>query len=166
MPLLYLMRHGIAIDREEPDCPPEAERYLTAKGIEKTRDAARGLLKLAVKPDVLLTSPYLRAVQTAEIVCEALGLRASKLRRTNALLPEAEPGEILRELHRLRARDSICFGHAPNMDLVIALALGSPRPVTVLKKAGTACLEVGSFSAGRGSLLWLAPPKVLRLAAG
>ncbi len=72
--LLYLMRHGIAIDREDPDCPPEEERYLTSKGIARTRSAAKGLSAMNVKPTQLLTSPYVRAVQTGEIVCEVLDL--------------------------------------------------------------------------------------------
>lgn len=162
MTRLYLIRHGIAIDREDPECPPEAERYLIPKGVQKTREVARGLRELGWKPDALLTSPYLRAVQTAEIFCEALGLRASKLRRTDALLPESEPAVLFRELSRLRAAEVLCFGHAPNVDLVIAHALGAPRAVTTMKKAGVACLELSSFAAGRGSLLWLAGPKMLR----
>src|SRR5581483_8354066 len=81
---LYLMRHGIAIDREDPDCPPDPERFLTPKGIQRTRAAARGLRALRVKPAALLTSPYVRAVQTGEIVCEVLGLDAKQLRTTDA----------------------------------------------------------------------------------
>ena len=69
---LYLMRHGIAIDREDVDCPPEPERYLTPKGIQRTRAAARGLRDLRIKPASLLSSPYVRAVQTGEIVCEVV----------------------------------------------------------------------------------------------
>ena len=65
---LYLMRHGIAIDREDPDCPSDPERYLTPKGIQRTRAAARGLRALRVKPTALLTSPFVRAVQTGEVV--------------------------------------------------------------------------------------------------
>ncbi len=76
---LYLMRHGIAIDREDPDCPPDPERYLTPKGIQRTRAAARGLRALRVKPTALLTSPFVRAVQTGEIVCEVLGLDSKQL---------------------------------------------------------------------------------------
>jgi len=163
---LYLMRHGLAIDQEDPECPPEAERYLTTKGIEKTRAAAQGLARLGIQPDGLLTSPYLRAVQTAELVCEALALPPAKLRRSDALLPEADPGDLFRELGRLRSREIICFGHAPNLDLVIAHTLGAGRTVTHLKKAGIAYLELASFSSGKGSLIWLAPPRLLRLAAG
>jgi phosphohistidine phosphatase len=160
---LYLMRHGIAIDREDPDCPPEAERYLTPKGVAKTRAAAQGLRALGVKPDTVITSPYLRAVQTAEIACEALRFRPAKLRRSDALLPEADPAQILRELARIRPREVLCVGHAPNLDLVIAHALGSERTVTTLKKAGVACLDLTSTH--RGTLLWIYPPRALRTLA-
>lgn len=163
---LYLMRHGIAIDREDPQCPPEPERPLTREGIEKTRAAARGLRALGIKPAALLTSPYLRAVQTAELAGEALGLRAFKLHRTDALLPEAEPAALFRELARLRVPEIICFGHAPNMDLLIAHALGTARTFTAMKKAGVACLDFSTFATGRASLLWLMTPKSLRLMAG
>jgi phosphohistidine phosphatase len=166
MTRLYLMRHGIAIDREERACPAEAERFLTEEGVKKTRAAALGLRRLEIQPRALLTSPYLRAVQTAELTCEALGLPATKLQRTDGLLPEAEPATLFRELARLRTPEIICFGHAPNLDLVIAHALGTPRPVCALKKAGVACLDISSFAAGRGSLVWLLTPKALRQMAG
>jgi len=61
--ILYLVRHGIAVDREDPQAPSEPERPLTAKGVQKTRAAALGLQSLHVKPDVLITSPYVRAAQ-------------------------------------------------------------------------------------------------------
>lgn len=163
---LYLVRHGIAINREDPDSPPEAERFLTEKGIQKTRAAAEGLKALELEPAALLTSPYLRAVQTAEIFCEVLGLRSLKLRRTDALLPEAAPADLFRELRRLHAREVMCFGHAPNLDLLIAHAAGAPRQITELKKAGVACLALPGHAPGQGSLVWIATPKMLRSAAG
>src|SRR6202012_5881267 len=82
---IYLVRHGIAIDREDPDCPSEAERYLTPKGIQRTRQAARGLRELGVKPAALLTSPLVRAVQTGEIFCDVLGIDPKQLHATDAL---------------------------------------------------------------------------------
>src|SRR5579864_7790946 len=99
---LYLMRHGIAIDREDADCPPDPERYLTPKGIQRTRGAARGLRALRVKPTTLLTSPYVRAVQTGEIVCEVLGLDSKQLRTTDSLRPEAKPIRLTEDLARLQ----------------------------------------------------------------
>lgn len=160
---LYLMRHGIAINRDDPSCPPEADRPLTPKGIERTRAAARGLAELGVHARIMLTSPFLRSVQTAEIVCEVLGYPVKRLRRTDGLKPEAKPAQLLAEVARLKADSVMCFGHAPNLDLVIAQALGSGSVITALKKAGVACLEFESYDAPRGLLLWLHTPKSLRL---
>jgi phosphohistidine phosphatase len=158
---LYLMRHGIAIDREDPDCPPDPERYLTPKGIQRTRAAARGLRALRVKPAALLTSPYVRAVQTGEIVCEVLGLDPKQLRTTDVLKPEAKPTRLVEELGRLGG-EVICFGHAPQMDEFIAHALKATAPFTALKKSGAACLDIDSLAPLRATLFWVLTSRVLR----
>ena len=62
---IYVVRHGIAIDREDPKCPPDPERYLTEEGIEKTKRVAAAVAALSATPDLLLSSPYVRATQTA-----------------------------------------------------------------------------------------------------
>src|SRR5580658_11161824 len=95
---VYLMRHGIAIDRQDPDCPPEAERYLTSKGVDRTRDVAKGLRELRIRPSAFLTSPYVRAVQTGEIVCEVLHLDPKELRATDSLKSETKPARLVEEL--------------------------------------------------------------------
>src|SRR5690348_7670072 len=158
---VYLMRHGIAIDREDPDCPPDPERYLTPKGIQRTRAAARGLRALRVKPVALLTSPFVRAVQTGEVVCEVLGLDPKQLRTTEALRPEAKPARLAEELNRLTG-EVICFGHAPHMDEFIAHALKATAPFTALKKSGLACLDIDSLAPLRATLFWLLTSRVLR----
>src|ERR1700723_2395646 len=107
---VYLMRHGIAIDREDPDCPPEAERYLTPKGVDRTRDAAKGLRELRVRPSAVLTSPYVRAVQTGEIVWEVLHVDPKELRAKDCLKPEAKPARLAEELNKLTDDEVICFG--------------------------------------------------------
>jgi len=160
--LLYLMRHGIAIDREDPECPPEPERHLTPKGIDKTRAAARGLRTLKMNPDLVLTSPYLRAVQTAEIVCVALEIPVAHIRHTDTLLPGASPQMLIEELSKSKAEEVICFGHAPNLDEVIARAVHAPKTFTELKKAGIACLELDSISPLEGRLVWLLTARSLR----
>ncbi|HEX2712017.1 MAG TPA: histidine phosphatase family protein [Candidatus Acidoferrales bacterium] len=160
--LLYLVRHGIAINRKDPDCPPEPERYLTPKGIEKTRAAAAGLRAIGIEPDTVLTSPFLRAVQTAEIFCAALGIPIGKIRRTDALKYGSLPVHLFEELARLKADEVMCFGHAPHLDEVIAYAVRAPGAFTALKKAGAACLEVESLSPPKGMLLWLHAAKTFR----
>ncbi|HKV27828.1 MAG TPA: histidine phosphatase family protein [Candidatus Acidoferrales bacterium] len=162
---VHLFRHGIAIDRDDPDSPPEADRFLTPKGVSKTEAAARGLHALGIKPSLVLTSPLLRAVQTAEIACKALGYPVKKLRYTDALKPEAKPAELFKELSGIKVNELVCVGHAPNLDDVIAYAIGGRSPFTSLKKAGLASLEVKTFSPPQGSIVAIYSPKALRFLA-
>lgn len=159
---LHLMRHGIAMDRDDPLCPAEAERPLTPEGLKKTEEVARGMKKIGIEPEIVLASPYLRAVQTAEIACAALKIDSKKLVRTDALLPSAKPAQLLEELAKLKVNEALCCGHAPNLDLVIAYALGSRSTITELKKAGVASLEIESFAPPKAKLLALYTPRLLR----
>jgi phosphohistidine phosphatase len=162
---IYVVRHGIAIDREDPKCPPDPERYLTEEGLEKTKRVAAGVAALSAAPDLLLSSPYVRAMQTAEIFAAALDYPKQKIRRTDLLLPGAEPTLFFRELVKDKQSSTLfIFGHAPQLDDVIATALGSKHHITSLKKAGVALLELKRVSPPSGQLLWLAPPKLLRRA--
>ena len=160
---LYIVRHGIAIDRQAPKAPAEAERFLTEEGKDKTQDAAKGFAKLEVTPDVFFSSPYVRAMQTAEIFAAALEYPKAKIRRTDLLLPTADPAMFFREL--AKDKDSavvIVFGHAPQLDDLLATALGSRHQITALKKAGAALVELKRISPPAGELVWLATPKILR----
>ena len=160
---LYIVRHGIAIDRQAPKAPAEAERFLTEEGKDKTQDAAKGFAKLEVRADVFFSSPYVRAMQTAEIFAAALEYPKAKIRRTDLLLPTADPAMFFREL--AKDKDSavvIVFGHAPQLDDLLATALGSRHQITALKKAGAALVELKRISPPAGELVWLATPKMLR----
>jgi phosphohistidine phosphatase len=159
--ILYIVRHGIAMDRADPKCPPEPERPLTAEGVKKTREAALGLKSLGVKPDAFITSPYVRAAQTAEIFAETLGFALEKIRASELLKPSGNPSEFVKEVARLRAKEAMCFGHAPNLDQLISHLAGGRGVFTELRKAGVACFERGA-SDGRWDLVWLLTPKVLR----
>jgi phosphohistidine phosphatase len=162
---LYVVRHGIAIDREDPKCPPDPERYLTEEGIEKTKRVAAGVAALSASPDLLLSSPYVRAMQTAEIFAAAFDYPKQKIRRTDLLLPGSEPTLFFRELAKDKQTSTLfIFGHAPQLDDIIASALGSKHHITSMKKAGVALLELKRISPPNGQLLWLAPPKLLRRA--
>lgn len=158
---LYLVRHGIAVDPTDPKSPPDPERPLTAKGVQKTRAAALGLRALGAKPDILITSPYVRAAQTAEIFAEALAFPPEKIRASEELIPTGNPGEALKEISRFRAKEVMCFGHAPHMDQMIAQLAGGRGVFTSLKKAGVACFEQ-TASQGRWELRWILTPKMLR----
>ena len=162
---LYVVRHGLAIGREDPKCPPDAERYLTEEGVEKTREVARGVAALGATADLFLSSPYVRAMQTAEIFADVFEYSKQKIRRTDLLLPGGEPSLFFRELSRDKRSSAIfCFGHAPQLDDLIATALGSKHHLTSLKKAGVALVELRRVSPPSGQLVWLATAKLLRRA--
>ena len=163
MMLVYLVRHGISMDREDPKCPPDTERPLTPKGMKRSHAAALGLLAMKVKPDAVLTSPWLRAVQTAEIFCEVMGFSSKRIVRSDALKGTATPAELLRDLAKMKAKVVLCFGHEPHLHLVIGQVLHTGARITELKKAGVACVELERISPPQGQLLALYPPSTLRL---
>jgi len=160
---IYVVRHGAAIDRDDPKCPPEAERYLTEEGIAKTKEVAKGVTALGITADLLMSSPFVRAWQTAEIFAGAMGYAKQKIRKTNLLLPGADAGTLFRELAKDKDASNIfLFGHGPQVDDIVALALGARKACTALKKSGVAVLELKRVSPPIGELLWMAPPKLLR----
>ena len=162
---LYIVRHGIAIDREGPKCPPEAERYLTEEGVEKTKQVAEAVAALGIQADLMFSSPYVRATQTAAIFASELEYSKQKIRRTDSLLPGAEPGAFLRELAREKDVSTVlCFGHAPHVDGLLAAAVGASRHITSMKKAGVALVELKRLSPPNGQLVWLITPKLIRKA--
>jgi len=162
---LYIVRHGIAVDREDPKCPADPERYLTDEGMEKTRQAAGGVAQIGAVPDLMLTSPYLRALQTAELFAAALEYPKQKIQKSDLLLPGVEPLLLFRELSRNKDLSTVyIFGHAPHLDDVIATAVGSKHHISALRKAGAALVELRRLVPPSGELLWLATPKLLRKA--
>jgi phosphohistidine phosphatase len=160
---LYIVRHGIAIDREDPKSPAEAERYLTEEGIAKTKQVAKGIAALGVHADLMVSSPYLRAMQTAAIFASALDYPEHKIRQSESLLPGAEPVAFLRELAREKNASSVfCFGHAPHVDGLLGATVGAPRHITSMKKAGVAFVELKRVSPPNGQVVWLVTPKLFR----
>jgi len=161
--LLYLMRHGIAQDRDDPEAPPDPDRQLTRKGAQRTREVARGLAALGVDPGAVLSSPYLRAVSSAQIAAHELGYSEDDVAQTDSLLPDCDPAHLFRELAGIAAGEVLCVGHAPSLDEICAYALGGGRgPLTRLKKAGVACVTIDDVAQPRGTLLWLLEPGMLR----
>ena len=169
------MRHGIAVDRHDPLCPPDVERPLTLDGKNRTESAARGLKALALKPRVILTSPYLRCVQTAKIVAQTLGVAKKFVVALEPLAPDADPRTLWPELERLGEGPVLCVGHGGALEPAAGVALGLPTltPDTPdgpdlafrtlhLKKAGALQLEVLFAPALSARLNWLLSAKLLR----
>jgi len=126
---------------------------------------AKGVAEIGGLPDLMLSSPYVRAVQTAEIFASALEYPRQKIQKTELLLPGAEPLQLFRELSKGKDNSVVfVFGHAPHLDDLIATGVGSKHHITALKKAGVAMLELRRLAPPNGEIVWLAIPKLLRKA--
>lgn len=160
---LTLFRHGIAIDQADPQCPTDPERQLTAVGRRRTRAASEGLRFLGVSPELVVTSPYVRAAQTAEIACQVLGYPKSRIETRDDLVPFGNAHRMLASLADVPRAEVLCVGHNPNLADLLAVSLGEPdRHVASLRKAGAACIELVEPGRAPGRLLWLLEPRALR----
>ncbi len=159
-----LFRHGIAMSTEDPACPADPDRPLTEEGVERTRRAALGLRTLRVAPDLIISSDYVRALETARITAEVLDVSPREnLVRSAALHPTSDPREFLELLDRTPCNDLLCVGHNPNLSGLLSELVGvSRRPFTWLKKAGAARIDLGLDARPPGRLVWLMEPKILR----
>ena len=160
---LYLIRHGIAADRL--DGQKDEERGLTEEGAGKTKQVAKKLRELEIGFDLILTSPLLRARQTAEILRSA-GL-SGKIEESGYLAPDGDISSWLLILERWcdgGGRSLALVGHQPDLgNWAEILVWGEARQGLVLKKAGIIGLllpETGT-AAGRCSMFWLSSPKLL-----
>lgn len=166
---LYILRHGIAVEPGTPGIPDD-ERPLTPKGRRRMHQVARGLRRLDLGLDRIVTSPLPRARETAEIVAEELD--AEDLPETADVLRAGSDAQAIRNWLRERTEDRLMIvGHNPGLtDLVTLLVLGGvngPRPrVYELKKGGIAALRPSADSGDRFDLTWAATPRLIRRLTG
>jgi phosphohistidine phosphatase len=168
---LYLMRHGIAADLGEGGVLKDADRPLTLEGRARMKQAADGVRKLDLKFNVILTSPYLRARQTAEVVAEVLDLQ-HKVKILDSLAPgrafiegEGKHAEIFLELGAYQFDRALLVGHMPDLSELASFLLTGNRNLNIEFRKGSLCaLEIASLPPrGPGLLRWLMTPKQLRL---
>jgi phosphohistidine phosphatase len=163
---LFLLRHAPAVERGARGFENDSARPLTPKGRRQMRKTAAALKKLAPPFDLILSSPCLRARQTAEIVAAGLKLK-KRLKFSNALAPGGGAALLLRQLGREKpAPDKILLvGHEPDLSrLVSLLTAGGPQLQLDFKKGGLCKLEAGKLRAGKcAALAWLLTPKQMKL---
>ncbi|HEY7320947.1 MAG TPA: phosphohistidine phosphatase SixA [Candidatus Binatia bacterium] len=164
---LYLLRHGIAVAADQSGEQSDGERPLTPKGIKRMRRAARGLSRLKIAFDAILTSPLVRARQTADIVAEALGLEA-ELKEISELTPESSVDRLLSGINRFHnSKHLLIVGHNPLLSDAFAFFAAGKKDMALdieLKKGGLCCIEVdGLPPSAPGTIQWLLTPKQLRL---
>ena len=159
---LLIVRHAIAFDRDRDRWRDDAERPLTPAGMRRARKAAAGLKSFAQRPDRLLTSPLLRARQTARILTEVAGWPAAE--ETRSLAPGEPALAILGLLSQGRSKLTAVVGHQPDLGHLLGVCLLGDGGLPIeMKKNAVACVSFsGRPRAGQAALAWLATPKMLR----
>ena len=161
---LLIIRHAIAVPHGTPGIPDE-RRPLTPEGEARFRECARGIAALVERPDALLTSPWLRARQTAEIAAAAWG--RSELVESESLAGGSfeEQAEVI-DRYPKDATVAV-VGHEPHVSALLARILGCrDEDRLAFKKGGAALVDVAGRLADGGSLVFFLPPRVLKRLGG
>ena len=160
---IYLIRHAIAEERGE-EWPDDDLRPLTQEGVRRFSEAARGLLSFALPPEHVITSPLVRARQTAELLAAAAE-PALPLVVIDELSPGHAPSSVLTKVRKLGDWERVALvGHEPDLGYLAGELVGAGRPLP-FKKGGACCIDVTWGRPPRGTLVWFLPPKLLRLLA-
>jgi phosphohistidine phosphatase len=164
---LLIVRHAIAFDRNSRRWRDDGERPLSPEGMARARKAAAGLKHIAERPQCLLSSPLMRAKQTATILTEFAGW--PKATECAALAPDESPEEVFAALAAQKEKIVAIVGHQPALGRLLAASLpaqvlGGVNPEAFeLKKMGVALVSFnGTPKAGSGVLNWFVPPRILR----
>ena len=162
---IYLLRHGIAVERGAPEFKTDADRPLTPKGRRQLRQIAEAMEKMDLRIRLVLSSPLVRARQTAEIVATSLELKR-RLAFSDELRPDGDPKALVRELNELKpaSENVLLVGHEPYLSRLIARLISGGEDMEInFKKAGLCKLETDSLRFGRcAKLSWLLTPKQMK----
>ena len=158
-----LIRHGIAAERDEWE-GRDADRPLTERGAKRVAQVASGMKWLEVQPTHIFSSPFVRAVETAEILHTALRVKTA-IQRVEQLLPDAPPDQLLSLFHDLPSEACVlCIGHEPHLGTAASVMLaGKPSTAFPFRKAGACLIELSTPpKVSRGVLRWWMEPGQLR----
>lgn len=161
---LLVVRHAVAMDREEFAKTGQSDdlRPLTADGARKMKRAAKRLRAEVETLDLLVTSPLVRAVQTADIVANAYGTGVAGT--TTSLLPDAPLEEFEKSCSGLRGKEILAVvGHEPHLSRLVTWLLTGRRESRLRLRKGGACLLEFESRVRRdsGTLIWLLTPRQL-----
>jgi len=160
---LYLIRHAIAVDEGTPGYEDDSLRPLTDKGRKKMRQIAKGLCTLGVDFDLILSSPYVRAKETGEILADVFKMKKN-VEFSEYLVPMGDPDLLIAELNEKYSLNSIALiGHEPQLTALIGLLVsGNANMDMTLKKGGVCRLSADDLCHSRKAVLeWLLTPGIL-----
>ena len=138
---LYIVRHAIAVQRGTPGYDDDSQRPLTGKGRKKMEKIVKGLHQLDVEFDLILTSPYVRAHDTAEILASEFKMK-DKIDFTDNLIPPGDFDQLVDEINEKYDVNSLALvGHEPMLSKFISwLTTGNTETRITLKKGGVCYL--------------------------
>ena len=160
---LYIMRHGIAADRDAASTD-DAKRPLTSEGKQKMCEIAAGLVHAGMELDWIVSSPLVRAAETAEIVGEVVGSKTPH-DFCDALKPGGAPEALIAFLaKRPTRRRVLVVGHEPDLGDLAARLIGAGRNAHLPLKKGGCCLITFNIFPPKlpGMLVWWLPPRIMR----
>ena len=160
---IYLIRHSNAVEPGTPGYEDDSLRPLTEKGRDKMKDIASALKALDVKPDLIVSSPYVRAQQTAEILAKVLKYKQEPV-LNDALVPMGNADHIIGEINeKYNVNELVLVGHEPCISVLIGtLTAGNPEIALNIKNGGVCCLSSDDLHTERKAVLeWLLTPKIL-----
>jgi phosphohistidine phosphatase len=160
---LYIIRHAIAVDEGTSEYESDSERPLTDKGRKKMRQIAKGLRSLGVEFDLILSSPYVRARETAEILAEVFKMK-KKIDFSDNLIPMGNPELLITEVNEKFSVESMAvIGHEPHLSTLVGLLVGENGKLDVTLKKGGVCYLLADdlHQERRATLQWLLTPGIL-----
>ena len=162
---LYIIRHGLAHPLGQKNDFTDEKRTLTSQGRDRMREIAKGLRKLEIRPEMILTSPFARARETAEIVADSLSVDGKMLIPTSNLAPGSTFEDLLAEIKEKHVESIALVGHEPALGELAGLIISGDSAIALpLKKGGACCINVTeSIPSFKGALVWLLTPKQLRI---
>lgn len=152
---VFLLRHGKA-ERPSVRIPSDYHRPLTVPGRREMERVGRAIRKMGIRPDVLASSPLVRAAQTAEIVSGYLGAAVDEWEE---LKPEVPPAETMKALEAAGADSVMLVGHEPHLSTLISRMISDGTASVSLKKGGLACVR--TYMPGSADLRYVLTPKQL-----
>ena len=158
---IYILRHGIAVERGMPGYKRDSDRPLTKEGEEKLHQIAQAMLAMDLKFDLILSSPYVRAAKTAQIVASELD---EEVTFTEFLEPEGNMLALVGHINDEKPQRVLLVGHEPDLSRFISLLTTGGTAAAIELKKGVLCrMTTEKLTFGKcATLNWLPTPKLLR----
>jgi phosphohistidine phosphatase len=159
--ILYLVRHAYAGEHGDPRYPDDSQRPLTKKGRKQFRRMVKHLTAARFLPEVIGTSPYVRAAQTAEVIADEATTQPD-VQAVAAFEPGCNAAHVLAWANQVNRQAVAYVGHAPDIDHIADDLLGTSAGAIRFAKGAIAAIEFADVPAEkRGTLRWLVAPKLL-----